>query len=115
VFVPDFVEVARAAFVSFDCALAELIKPTLAPAAPAAAMPKKRRRLYFVFSDVFVSSLLNYRSDLNPARISPTNSSGCSQGAVTTVTNAKNAGVVFMKPPVVRADPIVRGFPAESS
>src|SRR5260370_42105959 len=59
VFVPDFVEVARAAFVFFDCALAELIKPTLAPAAPAAAMPKNRRRLYFVFSDIFGSSLLN--------------------------------------------------------
>src|SRR6478609_920018 len=57
VFVPDFVEVPRAVFISFDCALAELIKPTLAPAAPAAAMPKKRRRLYFGFSDIFVSSL----------------------------------------------------------
>jgi hypothetical protein len=68
VFVPDFVEVGRAVFVSLDCALAELIKPTLAPAAPAAAMPKNRRRLYFVFSDIFVSSLLTYRSDLNAAR-----------------------------------------------
>jgi hypothetical protein len=53
------VEVGRAAFVFFACALTELIKPTLVPAAPAAAMPKKRRRSYFVFSDIFVSSLLN--------------------------------------------------------
>src|SRR6266436_5071122 len=68
VFAPDFVEVGRAVFVFFVCALAELIKPTLAPAAPAAAMPKNRRRLYFAFSDIFVSCLLTYRSDLNAAR-----------------------------------------------